>query len=76
MDKSPEFVKHLPILRNVTAKVKRVGDELADFYYDEINKHRAKIDLDSNEEPTDYVEAYMREQHKLEKSGEKQHTFT
>uniref|UniRef100_A0AC34PX29 Cytochrome P450 n=1 Tax=Panagrolaimus sp. JU765 TaxID=591449 RepID=A0AC34PX29_9BILA len=76
IDKSPEFVKHLPFLRNVTAKVQRVSDELANFYYDEINKHRSKINLNSNEEPTDFVEAFLREQHKLEKSGEKQHTFT
>uniref|UniRef100_A0AC34Q186 Cytochrome P450 n=1 Tax=Panagrolaimus sp. JU765 TaxID=591449 RepID=A0AC34Q186_9BILA len=75
IDKSPEFVKYLPGFRNVTAKVKNVGDNLINFYNDEIGKHRMKTDLNSTEEPTDFVEAYMREQHKLEKSGEK-HSFT
>uniref|UniRef100_A0AC34R4L1 Cytochrome P450 n=1 Tax=Panagrolaimus sp. JU765 TaxID=591449 RepID=A0AC34R4L1_9BILA len=72
-----KILEHLVGFRwRVVDEAKKDADELAKFYYDEINKHRANIDFDSHEEPTDYVDAYLREQHKLEKTGENQHTFT
>uniref|UniRef100_A0A914P5U3 Cytochrome P450 n=1 Tax=Panagrolaimus davidi TaxID=227884 RepID=A0A914P5U3_9BILA len=49
---------------------KRLGDELRAFFNGQIKERRQKIDFTEDSEPTDYVEAYLRQQQKNEKSGE------
>uniref|UniRef100_A0AC34QCE1 Cytochrome P450 n=1 Tax=Panagrolaimus sp. JU765 TaxID=591449 RepID=A0AC34QCE1_9BILA len=70
------LMKHLPHLRNVYQKVVNDNEELGKFYLEEIENHKKTIDFDSDQEPTDYVEAFLRHRHKLEKSGIKDHTYT
>uniref|UniRef100_A0A914Y2X9 Cytochrome P450 n=1 Tax=Panagrolaimus superbus TaxID=310955 RepID=A0A914Y2X9_9BILA len=40
-----------------------------DFFNHQIEEHEKELDLDSLEEPTDFVEAYLREMYLAEKNG-------
>lgn len=39
------------------------------FFNKQIEEHEKNLNLDSMEEPTDYVEAYLREMHKNKEKG-------
>uniref|UniRef100_A0A7E4ZY97 Cytochrome P450 n=1 Tax=Panagrellus redivivus TaxID=6233 RepID=A0A7E4ZY97_PANRE len=75
MDGKINFFKHLPFFKDVyDANVKHANESRA-FFGSQIDAHLKNIDLESEEEPTDFVEAYLRQQHKLNKEGA-EHTFT
>uniref|UniRef100_A0A914QHS1 Cytochrome P450 n=1 Tax=Panagrolaimus davidi TaxID=227884 RepID=A0A914QHS1_9BILA len=69
MDRDPEYYKKFPICNSYykyfTAEVQKIKD----FFYNLINEHRKAINLESDEDPTDFVEAYLRQQHKLKMEG-------
>ena len=71
-----EYLKHVPIFKSVYNKVIKDADELAQFYLTQIDEHKKRINFETDDEPTDYVEAFLRYRHKLERSGQKEHTFT
>ena len=70
------IVKHLPFFGSLIKKVEKETSSIADFYLKQIQIHREMINFEVDDEPTDYVEAFLRQQHKLEQTGQKNHTFT
>lgn len=70
------FLKYFPYFKNVYKQVVTYSDNIAQFYSEQIDGHKKSINFEVDDEPTDYVEAFLRQRHKLEKSGQKEHTFT
>jgi cytochrome P450 len=61
------ILKRLPGIRNCYNEAKRLGNEMRTFFNGQIEERRQKINFDQDSEPTDYVEAYLRQQQKTEK---------
>ena len=76
MSTSMGFLRTFPYFKGVYERIKNEADAVSQFYLDQIELHKKKINFEVDDEPTDYVEAYLRQQHKLEKSGQQHHTFT
>uniref|UniRef100_A0AC34FXQ3 Cytochrome P450 n=1 Tax=Panagrolaimus sp. ES5 TaxID=591445 RepID=A0AC34FXQ3_9BILA len=57
-------------------EIKEEMSEIKSFFYKQISEKRAKINFAEDSEATDYVEAYLRQQQKLENSGEKDHLYS
>ena len=76
MDKHVDYLKYLPIFSSVYKKVVKDSEELTRFYFNQIDEHKKMINFETDDEPTDYVEAFLKYRHKLEASGQKEHTFT
>ena len=66
----------LTVFKQFHEKIMQDAKEGEDFFLTKINEHIETINLDSEEDPMDYVEAYLKEKHKLEKSGQNFHQFT
>ena len=70
MDSNMERYKNLPIFSSFCKKMKVLSDGCEEFFMERIKEHKKKVDLNSDEEPLDYTEAYLRQQHLMEKNGE------
>uniref|UniRef100_A0A914Z7Z6 Cytochrome P450 n=1 Tax=Panagrolaimus superbus TaxID=310955 RepID=A0A914Z7Z6_9BILA len=70
------ILQRLPGFKTAYNEGKRLGDELRTFFNYQIQERRQKIDFSQDSEPTDYVEAYLREQQKNEKAGEDLEMFS
>uniref|UniRef100_A0A914YYX8 Unspecific monooxygenase n=1 Tax=Panagrolaimus superbus TaxID=310955 RepID=A0A914YYX8_9BILA len=57
-------------------EIKKEMSEIKTFFYKQISERRAKINFAQDSESMDYVEAYLRQQKKLENSGEKDHLYS
>lgn len=66
-----EFFKYIPGFRTIYYKIKFHRDRLFGFFEKQINEHQERVDL--NEEPTDYVDAYLREKVKKDQEGGSHH---
>ena len=42
---------------------------MKEYFYQQIENHRKSIDIEADEEPRDFVEAFLRHQHKLKSEG-------
>ena len=62
------FVKHLPIFNRVYYQIKEASDKLNHFYITRIDEQNKRADYDS--EPTDFVEAFLRQKAKREAEGD------
>ena len=71
-----DTLKYLPVFRSVYKKIIKDSEDLAQFYLDQINEHKKSINFEMDDEQTYYVEAFLKYRHKLETSGQKDHTFT
>ena len=71
-----DYLKYFPIFKTLYEKVVNDAEALAQFYLRQIDEHKKRINFEMDDEPTDYVEAFLKYRHKLEKSGQKEHTFT
>uniref|UniRef100_A0AC34FJ33 Unspecific monooxygenase n=1 Tax=Panagrolaimus sp. ES5 TaxID=591445 RepID=A0AC34FJ33_9BILA len=71
-----QIVRRLPYFNGIFAEVKGVMDEIKIFFYEKINERRLTINFNEDSEPSDYVEAYLRQQKKLNDSGDKGHSYT
>uniref|UniRef100_A0A914PN03 Cytochrome P450 n=1 Tax=Panagrolaimus davidi TaxID=227884 RepID=A0A914PN03_9BILA len=69
MDRDPEYYKKFPICNSYYKYFSAEVQKMKDFFYNLIDEHRKAINLESNEDPTDFVEAYLRQQHKLKMEG-------
>ena len=76
IDPNLNLLKKLPVFKQFYDKVLRDAKEGEDFFLKKIDEHRQKINFNSDEDPKDYIEAYLREKYKLENNGENLHTFT
>lgn len=56
----------LPYFKKFYNEIKNNRDALFRFYRKHLDDHKAKIDLNADDDPSDYCEAYLREIHKLE----------
>jgi hypothetical protein len=85
----PRVFTRLPVVRRAFLAQKQMVDALYAFFDRQIDAHRALLHLtdhDQEEEhdeeqerrpvASDYVGAFLRQQHKLERAGETEHTFT
>uniref|UniRef100_A0A914EEW6 Uncharacterized protein n=1 Tax=Acrobeloides nanus TaxID=290746 RepID=A0A914EEW6_9BILA len=68
-----EIVKHIPIINKHYYAIKESKEALFNFYQNQVNEHQQRIDHDS--EPTDYVEAFLREKAKKEAEGNEDAQF-
>ena len=64
------LAKYLPIAKNNYHKLKNSTQNLFKFFENQIIEHEKYADHDS--EPTDYVEAFLREKTKKEAEGDNQ----
>ena len=62
-----EVLEYIPILRNSYHALKNSKQELYEFYKNQVEEHQKRVDHDS--EPTDYVEAFLREKAKKDEEG-------
>lgn len=62
-----EYAKYIPIFRNYYYKLKNASTKLFEFYRRQIEEHKKYINPDS--EPTDFVEAFLKEKAKREVEG-------
>ena len=69
MENDPEFYKQFPICGSYYNKIAGKVEEMKTFFFGLIDEHQKSIDFDSSEDPTDFVEAYLRHQHKLKIEG-------
>uniref|UniRef100_A0A7E4VT77 Cytochrome P450 n=1 Tax=Panagrellus redivivus TaxID=6233 RepID=A0A7E4VT77_PANRE len=74
MDGRINLLRRLPFFKDVYEANVNHNNESREFFLGQVDAHLKNIDLDSDEEPSDYVEAYLRMQHKLDKEGVK-HTY-
>lgn len=71
----PHLLHKVPPFDAVYEEHKRSQIRLWDFYQRQIDEHVQNIDFDTDAEPTDYAEAFLREKRKKDTEGEP-HTFT
>lgn len=71
----PELLHKLPPFCTAFDQLKHNQQRLFDFYQRQIDEHKASIDFDTDAEPTDYAEAFLREARKRDAEGAS-HTFT
>jgi len=71
-----DTMKYLPFFSSIASKIEKESSSIAKFYLKQIQAHRDEINFETDDEPTDFVEAFLRQQHKLGNSNQKDHTFT
>uniref|UniRef100_A0A7E4VHA8 Unspecific monooxygenase n=1 Tax=Panagrellus redivivus TaxID=6233 RepID=A0A7E4VHA8_PANRE len=76
MEANIDFFKKLPIFSDTYELVKKHREESHVFLYGQINRHMKSIDFDSEEEPTDFVEYFLRHKHKLDNEKNGEHNFS
>ena len=76
MEHHINVMKHLPFFSSVAKRIEEDSSGIAKFYLNQIDEHKKRIDFENDNEPTDYVEAFLKYRHKLEHSGQTEHTFT
>uniref|UniRef100_A0A7E4W962 Unspecific monooxygenase n=1 Tax=Panagrellus redivivus TaxID=6233 RepID=A0A7E4W962_PANRE len=76
MEQHYDRFRYLPFFKDIYQMVVDHKVEFKAFLGGQIENHRKHIDLESDEEPTDYVEAFLRQQHKLDKEGVENHAFS
>uniref|UniRef100_A0A914DPZ1 CYtochrome P450 family n=1 Tax=Acrobeloides nanus TaxID=290746 RepID=A0A914DPZ1_9BILA len=69
------WMKNLPYFSSLAKQIEENRDILYTYFDEHINQHKAEIDLDADNEPKDYVEAFLKEQHRRERSGDEAHYF-
>ena len=75
MENHGDFLKYLPVFKPVYNRIVQDAEDLAKFYLNQIDEHKKRINFETEDEPMDYVEAFLRYRNKLETSGQKEHTF-
>ncbi|KAH7715420.1 Protein CYP-33C1, partial [Aphelenchoides avenae] len=60
---------NLPYFKQHANGVKAKSDELQAFYQRQIEEHEKQIDFETDSQPLDYAEAFLREKMKRDKEG-------
>ena len=76
MEKNVDFFRRLPIFKQYYESLIKDVNEWETFFMDRINEHKKKMNYESDQEPLDYVEAYLKEKHKLEENKDKSGLFS
>ncbi|KAH7718334.1 Protein CYP-33D3 [Aphelenchoides avenae] len=71
----PGVFLNLPYFKQQAAVVKAGDDRLQAFFQRNIDEHEKHIDFETDSQPLDYAEAFLREKRKREKEGG-EHFFT
>ena len=71
MDANIDRYKNLPIFKQFYTKALDISQDCEEYFMEKIREHKKKIDLNSDQDPEDYIEAYLRQQHLIQKNGEK-----
>lgn len=71
----PNLLRNLPVFKHYWDAMLKANRGFFDFFDRQIEQHRKEIDFESDSQPTDYVEAFLREQAKQDTEGE-QHYFS
>lgn len=66
----PKLLRHFPFFKASWDRFLGVSKTLFKFFDRQIRQHQKDIDLQSDAEPSDYVEAFLREKAKKDNSGE------
>ncbi|KAH7725792.1 Protein CYP-33C9 [Aphelenchoides avenae] len=66
---NPQFWRNLPLFKPHWDKLLANNKRLFDFYGRQIEEHQKEIDFESGSQPTDYVEAFLREKKKNDADG-------
>uniref|UniRef100_A0A914CT29 Cytochrome P450 n=1 Tax=Acrobeloides nanus TaxID=290746 RepID=A0A914CT29_9BILA len=70
-----QYAKYIPFCRYYYYLMKDATDTLHEFYMRQINAHIEKFDPHDESEPTDYVEAFLKEKAKREAEGDTNNYF-
>uniref|UniRef100_A0A7E4W923 Cytochrome P450 n=1 Tax=Panagrellus redivivus TaxID=6233 RepID=A0A7E4W923_PANRE len=76
MEPHYQYFRYLPVFSGTYDKVVKLCANMREILNNQIENHKKGIDLESTEEPTDYVEAFLRQKHKLDNEGVKDHNFS
>ncbi|KAH7698252.1 CYP-33C9 protein, partial [Aphelenchoides avenae] len=71
----PSVFLELPFFKRHAAEVKAIFKALKVFYQRQIDEHEKHIDFETDSQPLDYAEAFLREKRKRDKEGG-EHFFT
>lgn len=71
----PKLLHKVPPFKAAFDQLKNNQQKLFDFYQRQRDEHMASIAFDTDAEPTDYAEAFLREARRRDAEGT-QHTFT
>ena len=73
----PNIFRHIPPFKQSFEEYRSIVTHILDFFGRQVKQHRAEIDFSNPDSaPSDYVEAFLKEQAKAEASGDSRHTFT
>lgn len=67
------LIKYIPGASRIHSRIEETCKRIFEFFRKQLEEHKHNIDKES--EPTDYIDAYLRESERLSQNGEK-HTFT
>jgi hypothetical protein len=76
---NPHLFHRLPYFKGLLDKVIKMNRNLLDFYGRQIQIHMEEVDFDglmNESNPTDLVEAFLKEKAKRDANGEEGHGFT
>lgn len=75
MESSGEFYRHFPFFNKIYDSAKTSLNNVMDYIHETVEKQKAELEFKEIEEPENYVEAYIKEQRILEKTGITDHKF-
>ena len=76
MKNNINFFRRLPTFKEYYEHVVQNSRDCEEFFMKLINDHKKKVNLESDQDPVDYVEAYMKEQYRLRKNGDKSNLYS
>ncbi|KAH7702473.1 Protein CYP-33C5 [Aphelenchoides avenae] len=71
----PNFFRRLPFFKQAFDRLLKPNRKLFDHFEQKIREHHDKLDFESDQPPSDYVDAFLREMHRRDQNGE-HHYFT
>uniref|UniRef100_A0AC34FJU2 Cytochrome P450 n=1 Tax=Panagrolaimus sp. ES5 TaxID=591445 RepID=A0AC34FJU2_9BILA len=72
---NPELFLRLPFFSKTVERMLNEKQMLKEVFAKKVQNHKRKIDFEADQEPTDYAEAFLRHQYKLDKDGVKDHYY-
>jgi cytochrome P450 len=73
---NPQLFRRLPFFSKTVEKILNDKQCLRELFEKKVEVHKNKINFEADQEPTDYAEAFLRHQYKLNKDGVKDHYYT
>uniref|UniRef100_A0AC35GLX8 Cytochrome P450 n=1 Tax=Panagrolaimus sp. PS1159 TaxID=55785 RepID=A0AC35GLX8_9BILA len=73
---NPKLFRRLPFFSKTVERILNDKQYLRELFEKKVEAHKNKINFEADQEPTDYAEAFLRHQYKLNKDGVKDHYYT